>query len=125
MSIHHQVRLIHRGKYSYALPLTREDLVRLHLLDDPDLDPTDQVLNLNFDESQYHHKLIITKAQEDQANHKYHNDLDHMFKDFFARHPEIKDKNAYLQLIHDKLANEQSHDSTKDPRETNKEGKQL
>lgn len=109
MAVQHQVQLIRRGKYSYALPLTREDLVRLHLLDDPNLDPTDQVLNIDFDESQYHHKLIVTKAKEDQANSKYHGDLDHMFQDFFAQHPEIKDRDAYLQSIYDQLANDRDN----------------
>ena len=109
MSAKHQVQLIRRGKYSYALPLTREDLVRLHLLDDPNLDPTDQVLNIDFDESQYHHKLIVTKAKEDQANSKYHGDLDHMFKDFFAQHPEIKDQDAYLQSVYDQLAKDRDN----------------
>ena len=109
MSAKHQVQLIRRGKYSYALPLTREDLVRLYLLDDPNLDPTDLVLNIDFDESQYHHKLIVTKAKEDQANSKYQSDLDHMFQDFFAQHPEIKDKDAYLQSVYDQLANDRDN----------------
>ena len=86
--------LVKRGPYSYALPLSKSELEALNI--DPYND--DVVVDLNL--SDFEHKLTIQSKKEHDYNES-HSYLSQMFDKFFADHPEIKDREAYIKQVYD------------------------
>lgn len=86
--------LVKRGPYSYALPLSKSELEALNI--DPYND--DIVIDLNI--SDFEHKLTIQSKKEHDYNES-HSYLSQMFDKFFAAHPEIKDREAYIKQVYD------------------------
>lgn len=86
--------LVKRGPYSYALPLSKSELEALNI--DPYND--DIVVDLNI--SDFEHKLTIQSKKEHDYNES-HSYLSQMFDKFFAAHPEIKDREAYIKQVYD------------------------
>lgn len=86
--------LVKRGPYSYALPLSKSELEALNI--DPYND--DIVVDLNI--SDFEHKLTIQSKKERDYNES-HSYLSQMFDKFFAAHPEIKDREAYIKQVYD------------------------
>lgn len=86
--------LVKRGPYSYALPLSKSELEALNI--DPYND--DIVVDLNI--SDFEHKLTIQSKKEHDYNES-HSYLSQMFDKFFADHPEIKDRKAYIKQVYD------------------------
>lgn len=86
--------LVKRGPYSYALPLSKSELEALNI--DPYND--DIVVDLNI--SDFEHKLTIQSKKEHDYNES-HSYLSQMFDKFFADHPEIKDREAYIKQVYD------------------------
>lgn len=86
--------LVKRGPYSYALPLSKSELEALNI--DPYND--DIIVDLNI--SDFEHKLTIQSKKEHDYNES-HSYLSQMFDKFFAAHPEIKDREAYIKQVYD------------------------
>lgn len=100
--------LVKRGPYSYALPLSKSELEALNI--DPYND--DVVVDLNIND--FEHKLTIQSKKEHDYNES-HSYLSQMFDKFFADHPEIKDREAYIKQVYDdELKRNEQYDEIKE-----------
>lgn len=86
--------LVKRGPYSYALPLSKSELEALNI------DPYNDEIVVNLNLSDFEHKLTIQSKKEHDYNES-HSYLSQMFDKFFAAHPEIKNREAYIKQVYD------------------------
>lgn len=95
-----KTKLVKRGPYSYALPLSKEQIDQLGI--DPQVD--DEV-HVELDIDKYTHRLTVQAESEYQRNQRKA-PINQMFDDFFKNHPEIKDRDAYLKEFFDEQRKE-------------------
>lgn len=99
-----KTKLIKRGKYSYALPINKEQLKELNINPNEDI-------HVELDTDHFTHRLIVQSQSEYDYNQK-HSTLSQMFDKFFEEHPEIKDREAYLKQVYEMELKSTTSEST-------------
>lgn len=86
-------KLVKRGPYSYAIPISKSTLEELKI------DPVNDEILVDLQINDFEHKLKIQSKKEHDYNES-HSYLSQMFDQFFDKHPEIKDRDAYLKDVY-------------------------
>lgn len=86
-------KLVKRGPYSYAIPISKSTLEELQI------DPANDEILMDLEINDFEHKLTIQSKKEHDYNES-HSYLSQMFDQFFDNHPEIKDRDAYLKDVY-------------------------
>lgn len=86
-------KLVKRGPYSYAIPISKSTLEELKI------DPANDEILVDLQINDFEHKLTIQSKKEHDYNES-HSYLSQMFDQFFDKHPEIKDRDAYLKDVY-------------------------
>lgn len=86
-------KLVKRGPYSYAIPISKSTLEELKI------DPANDEILVDLEINDFEHKLTIQSKKEHDYNES-HSYLSQMFDQFFDNHPEIKDRDAYLKDVY-------------------------
>lgn len=86
-------KLVKRGPYSYAIPISKSTLEELKI------DPANDEILVDLKINDFEHKLTIQSKKEHDYNES-HSYLSQMFDQFFDKHPEIKDRDAYLKDVY-------------------------
>lgn len=86
-------KLVKRGPYSYAIPISKSTLEELKI------DPANDEILVDLKINDFEHKLTIQSKKEHDYNES-HSYLSQMFDQFFDNHPEIKDRDAYLKDVY-------------------------
>lgn len=86
-------KLVKRGPYSYAIPVSKSTLEELQI------DPANDEIIVDLEINDFQHKLTIQSKKEHDYNES-HSYLSQMFNQFFDKHPEIKDRDAYLKDVY-------------------------
>ena len=86
-------KLVKRGPYSYAIPISKSTLEELKI------DPAKDEILVDLKINDFEHKLTIQSKKEHDYNES-HSYLSQMFDQFFDNHPEIKDRDAYLKDVY-------------------------
>lgn len=86
-------KLIKRGPYSYAIPISKSTLEELKI------DPANDEILVDLEINDFEHKLTIQSKKEHDYNES-HSYLSQMFDQFFDKHPEIKDRDAYIKDVY-------------------------
>lgn len=86
-------KLVKRGPYSYAIPISKSTLEELKI------DPANDEILVDLKINDFEHKLTIQSKKEHDYNES-HSYLSQMFDQFFNKHPEIKDRDAYLKDVY-------------------------
>lgn len=100
-------KLVKRGPYSYAIPVSKSTLEELQI------DPANDEILVDLEINDFQHKLTIQSKKEHDYNES-HSYLSQMFDQFFDKHPEIKDRDAYLKDVYqEQLERNQKYDQVK------------
>lgn len=86
-------KLVKRGPYSYAIPISKS------MLEELKIDPANDEILVDLKINDFEHKLTIQSKKEHDYNES-HSYLSQMFDQFFDKHPEIKDRDAYLKDVY-------------------------
>lgn len=100
MMIERTTKLIRRGKYSFAIPVTIQELKILGIIDPK---PNDE-LHLSVSDSKYDQTMQIESEKHYQERINGHSALAQMFDDWFeSNHIAPEDREEYLTKVYDEL----------------------
>lgn len=96
-------KLIRRGKYSFAIPVTIQELKNLGIIDPK---PNDK-LHLSTLDNKYDQTMQIESEKHYQERINGHSALAQMFDDWFeSNHIAPEDRQAYLDKAYEEMRND-------------------
>lgn len=105
--IERTTKLIRRGKYSFAIPVTIQELKSLGIID-PKLNDE---LHLSISDNKYDQTMQIESEKHYQERVNGHSALAQMFDDWFeANHVAPEDRQEYLTKMYDELQEENKNE---------------